>query len=139
MSENPDLELAIARVLQNAPEPLVKEGLTVLDGIFQTEAGNVLVRGGTACENLTRTYDRKPLVIAPQNPVPVPQHCQSIEFRDIVFNYEPKQVVLKRVQLKIPFGQSIAIVGGNGSGKSTVCDLLKKALLFVPSIHGNYT
>jgi len=45
MSENPDLELAIARVLQNAPEPLVKEGLTALDGIFQTEAGNVLVRG----------------------------------------------------------------------------------------------
>ena len=45
MSENPDLELAIAGVLQNAPEPLVKEGLTALDGIFQTEAGNVLVRG----------------------------------------------------------------------------------------------
>ncbi len=89
-----------------------------------SEIINVLVRGGTACENLTRTYDREPLVIAPQNPVPVPQHCQSIEFRDIVFNYEPKQVVLKRVQLKIPFGQSIAIVGGNGSGKSTLMNLL---------------
>ena len=89
-----------------------------------SEIINVLVRGGTACENLTRTYDREPLVVAPQNPVPVPQHCQSIEFRDIVFNYEPKQVVLKRVQLKIPFGQSIAIVGGNGSGKSTLMNLL---------------
>lgn len=40
MSENPDLELAIARVLQNAPEPLVKEGLTARSSILRVLAGN---------------------------------------------------------------------------------------------------
>lgn len=89
-----------------------------------SEIVNVLVRGGTACENLTRTYDREPLVVAPKNSGPIPEHSQSIEFRDVIFRYEPTQTVLKRIQLEVPFGQAIAIVGGNGSGKSTLMNLL---------------
>ena len=38
-----------------------------------SEIVNVLVRGGTACENLTRTYDREPRVVGPKNPVPIPE------------------------------------------------------------------
>lgn len=89
-----------------------------------SEIVNVLVRGGTACTNLVQTYDQEPRVAAPQNPIPIPEHRQSIEFRDIIFRYEPKQPVIKRLQLTVPFGQAIAIVGGNGSGKSTLMNLL---------------
>ncbi|MCH2179227.1 MAG: ABC transporter ATP-binding protein/permease [Mariniblastus sp.] len=91
-----------------------------------SEIVNVLVRGGTACDNLTRTYDAKPNVVAATPPVPVPLHSQSIEFQNVVFHYEPKQPVLKRIQLTIPFGQSVAIVGGNGCGKSTMMNLLAR-------------
>ena len=91
-----------------------------------SEIVNVLVRGGTACDNLTRTYDAKPNVVAATPPAPVPLHSQSIEFQNVVFHYEPKQPVLKSVQLTVPFGQSVAIVGGNGCGKSTLMNLLAR-------------
>ena len=91
-----------------------------------SEIVNVLVRGGTACDNLTRTYDAKPNVVAATPPAPVPLHSQSIEFQNVVFHYESKQPVLKSVQLTVPFGQSVAIVGGNGCGKSTLMNLLAR-------------
>ncbi len=89
-----------------------------------TEVVNVLVRGNTACENLFRTYDVQNRVRTPENPVPVPVHQQSIEFKDVIFAYKPKQPVVRSVSLMIPFGQTLAVVGGNGSGKSTLMNLL---------------
>lgn len=91
-----------------------------------SEIVNVLVRGGTACDNLARTFGPQPMVDAPENPIPVPLHCQSIQFEDIVFSYLPKQPVLKKLNLTVPAGQTIAIVGGNGSGKSTLMNLLAR-------------
>lgn len=91
-----------------------------------SEIVNVLVRGGTACENLYRTYEVEPNVCAPENPLPVPLHSKSIEFRKVTFAYRPRLPVLKRVELSVPFGQTVAIVGGNGSGKSTLMNLLAR-------------
>jgi len=89
-----------------------------------SEIINILVRGGTACETLERTFDVDPLVNRPENPVPVPVHCKSIQIKDISFAYLPKQPVLQRLSLEVPFGQTIAIVGENGCGKSTLMSLL---------------
>ena len=89
-----------------------------------TEVINVIIRGNTACENLFRTYDVENRVRTPDNPVPVPQHTESIHFDDVLFAYKPKQPVVRRVSLEIPYKQTLAIVGGNGSGKSTLMNLL---------------
>lgn len=89
-----------------------------------SEILNALVRGGTACDNLFRTFGPEPLLKAPENPIPVPEHRESIEFDNIVFAYLPRQPVLKNINLMIPHGQTVAIVGGNGSGKSTLMNLL---------------
>ena len=91
-----------------------------------SEIVNVIVRGGTACENLFRTYDVEAKIANPDNPTPVPIHSESIEFRDVVFTYLPRQPVLKNINIKVPFGQTVAIVGGNGSGKSTLMNLLAR-------------
>ena len=91
-----------------------------------SEVVNVLVRGGTACENLYKAYDGEQTVVKPENPTPVPMHSESIEFEDVIFAYLPRQPVLKKVSCKIPFGQTVAIVGGNGSGKSTLMNLLAR-------------
>lgn len=91
-----------------------------------SEIVNVIVRGGTACDNLFRTFGPEPLIGAPVNPTPVPDHQESIEFNDVVFCYVPRQPVLKKINLTIPAGQTIAIVGGNGCGKSTLMNLLAR-------------
>ncbi len=91
-----------------------------------SEIINVIVRGGTACDNLFRTFGPEPLIGPPANPIPVPDHQESIEFKNVVFCYLPKQPVLKKINLTIPAGQTLAIVGGNGCGKSTLMNLLAR-------------
>lgn len=48
----------------------------------------------------------------------------DIEFRDVNFSYTENQSVLTDVNVKIPFGSSLAVVGASGAGKTTLVDLL---------------
>ena len=91
-----------------------------------SEIVNAIVRGGTACDNLFRTFGVAPLVAAPENLLPVPQHCESVEFDNIIFTYLPRQPVIRKLNLHVPYRQTLAIVGGNGSGKSTLMNLLAR-------------
>jgi len=91
-----------------------------------SEIINVLVRGDTACQNLKNTFatNDKPVPVADR--IPVPAHAESIEFRNVSFQYKQGKPVLDEVNLKVPFGQTVAIVGGNGCGKSTLMNLLAR-------------
>ena len=91
-----------------------------------TEIVNVLVRGGTACETLVTVYDVEPRVTAPDKPVAIRQHSQQIEFDNVTFAYQPRQPVIQKLGLTIPYGQTLAIVGENGCGKSTLVNLLAR-------------
>jgi ATP-binding cassette subfamily B (MDR/TAP) protein 6 len=48
----------------------------------------------------------------------------DIEFRDVTFSYDGKKDVLKGISFKVEKGQSVALVGSSGGGKSTVMRLL---------------
>ncbi|MDP1563499.1 MAG: ABC transporter ATP-binding protein, partial [Pirellulaceae bacterium] len=91
-----------------------------------SEIVNVLVRGGQACRLLQTTFDQPPTIAAPQQPRSVVPHHQSLSLRNLRFAYQPNTPVLKGVTLEIPFGQTVAIVGGNGCGKSTLIYLLAR-------------
>ena len=52
-----------------------------------------------------------------------PNAIQNIEFKDVDFEYVPGEPVLKKFNLKINKGETIAIVGPTGGGKSTIISL----------------
>jgi ABC-type multidrug transport system fused ATPase/permease subunit len=50
----------------------------------------------------------------------------SIEFKDVRFSYIPEEEVIKGIDLSVASGQTIAIVGSTGAGKSTIINLLNR-------------
>ncbi|MFG4005200.1 ABC transporter ATP-binding protein [Flavobacterium aquidurense] len=50
----------------------------------------------------------------------------SIEFKDVHFSYIPEEEVIKGIDLSVASGQTIAIVGSTGAGKSTIINLLNR-------------
>lgn len=65
----------------------------------------------------------------PEHPQPITSFEKSIEFRHVSFAYKKEKdlhYVLKDINLVIPKGKTIAIVGQSGSGKSTLVDLIPR-------------
>ncbi len=56
--------------------------------------------------------------------VEAPERFETIEIRDMTFSYIPGTPVLRNVDLKIEAGQTVALVGHTGAGKSTLADLV---------------
>ena len=62
----------------------------------------------------------------PVNPLPLKSFESGIEFRDVSFSYVEGRPVLKHINLVVPKGKTIALVGQSGSGKSTLVDLVPR-------------
>ncbi|MBD2202077.1 ABC transporter ATP-binding protein [Calothrix sp. FACHB-1219] len=66
-----------------------------------------------------------PIAIHPGNmALPVETVRGEVEFKNVTFAYKDRLAVIKHLSLQIPAGQTIAIVGSTGSGKSTLVKLL---------------
>jgi len=50
----------------------------------------------------------------------------NIEFHDVSFSYNDKRNVLTNINIKIPAGRNVALVGPSGGGKSTFCSLIPR-------------
>ena len=68
--------------------------------------------------------DLKPDIVDTDHAMPLPAPIREILFERVAFGYDPAQPVLKGVDLKAETGTITAIVGGTGSGKSTLMSLL---------------
>ncbi|KAJ3357141.1 Multidrug resistance protein 1 [Entophlyctis luteolus] len=73
--------------------------------------------------------DQKPTVVKEETEgIKIPRFSKEIEFRNVKFHYasRPNVPVLKNLNLVIPYGKTVALVGSSGSGKSTVMQLLQR-------------
>ena len=78
------------------------------------------------------SMDRIDFILKADNPIKEPAVPQpmtfekDIELRNVSFSYVEGRQVLKNINLKVPKGKTIALVGQSGSGKSTLVDLIPR-------------
>jgi subfamily B ATP-binding cassette protein MsbA len=76
-------------------------------------------------ERIFKIIDTKPAIKNIKDPVRIDSFEKEIQFREVSFSYE-NAPVLKKINLKIPKGKTIALVGPSGGGKSTLADLIPR-------------
>jgi len=87
---------------------------------------NVLQAAVVASHRIFRTLDLPIAITSPAEPIKSGRASGSIEFENVWFAYKEDDWVLKDVSFKVEPGQSIALVGHTGSGKTTITNLLMR-------------
>lgn len=90
------------------------------------KAGYNIPKGLASMERVDKILKAENNIKEIPNPKPLTGMNDRIEFKDISFSYDGKREVLKHVNLTVPKGKTVALVGQSGSGKSTLVDLLPR-------------
>ena len=94
-----------------------------------SKAGYNIPKGLASMERVDKILMAENDIIDPENPKRIESFEHQIEFRNVSFAYKNGKdlhYVLKDINLVIPKGKTIAIVGQSGSGKSTLVDLIPR-------------
>jgi len=75
-------------------------------------------------ENMFDLFKEDTEVVDDENADELPLGMGRVEFKDVYFHYKPQRQILKGVSFSVEPGQSLALVGQSGSGKSTIIRLL---------------
>ncbi|MGO4433084.1 ABC transporter ATP-binding protein [Paenarthrobacter sp. RAF9] len=79
-----------------------------------------------ALEKVSGLLEEIPTVRPPKNPVPLKSPRGEIDFNEVEFGYNDGSIVVPRLDLHIPAGQTVALVGQTGAGKSTLAKLVAR-------------
>lgn len=91
-----------------------------------SKAGYNIPKGLASMERVDKILKAENKIKESPNPKLLSGLNDKIEFQHITFSYDGKREVLKDVNITIPKGKTIALVGQSGSGKSTLVDLLPR-------------
>jgi ATP-binding cassette subfamily B protein len=73
-----------------------------------------------------QVLDREPRLVSRPGSPPLPEGGGRVELRGVTFGYEPGEPVLRDVDLEVGAGHTLALVGGTGSGKTTLVSLISR-------------
>lgn len=89
-----------------------------------SQLANQLQQVAIATERLFEIFDEKPEVVSPADAIVVPRLNGEVLFDDVRFHYDPGREVIKGFTLKVKPGETIALIGPTGCGKSTILNLI---------------
>ena len=90
---------------------------------------NFRVQLQTAMVSAERVYeiiDTKPSIKDAKDAIELSNIKGNIEFKDVCFEYENGKPILKNINITIPAGKTIALVGASGGGKTTIVNLIPR-------------
>jgi ATP-binding cassette subfamily B protein len=87
---------------------------------------NSFQNASSALEKVSGMLEEKPTVLEPEFPTNLVQPRGSLDFHHVRFGYNSSSIVLPNLDLHIPAGQTIALVGTTGAGKSTLAKLVAR-------------
>ncbi|HET6474607.1 MAG TPA: ABC transporter ATP-binding protein [Thermoleophilia bacterium] len=79
-----------------------------------------------AVQKIYKVLDTDPDMLDAPDAVDLPDVHGSVELKDVTFGYDADKPVLRDIELTIPAGKTVALVGATGAGKSTVIKLLAR-------------
>ena len=105
--------------------------LTILYSVINplkefSKAGYNIPKGLASMERVDKILKAENKIVEIPNPKPLNGLEEQVEFKDISFSYDGKKEVLQHINLTVPKGKTVALVGQSGSGKSTLVDLLPR-------------
>jgi ABC-type multidrug transport system fused ATPase/permease subunit len=86
---------------------------------------NSFQSASAALEKLSGVLEERPSVPEPEHPTPLPDPRGEVTFRSVRFGYRDA-VVLPHLDVSVPAGQTVALVGATGAGKTTIARLLAR-------------
>lgn len=93
---------------------------------------NTLLKGSASAERFLEILDADEVILEKPGAMVLPGFGDKIEFHDVSFGYrhsdapDRSDLVLKHINLVVPKGKTVAIVGPSGAGKTTLVDLLPR-------------
>ncbi|MCA1905380.1 MAG: lipid A export permease/ATP-binding protein MsbA [Desulfarculus sp.] len=87
---------------------------------------NEIQNGLASASRVYAVLDTKPEILDRPDAIELPRLSREIEFRGVGFSYRPGEPVLQDVNLIVPVGQVLALVGSSGGGKTTLVNLLPR-------------
>jgi ATP-binding cassette subfamily B protein len=87
---------------------------------------NTFQSAAAALEKIAGVLAEAPGIEDPPHPVQLDEVKGDIGFRDVNFSYTPGRPVLPELDLQIPAGQTVALVGTTGAGKTTIAKLIAR-------------
>jgi len=93
---------------------------------FMSTVSNWWARCVDAAQRVFEIIDAKADIEEPENPIVLEDFKGEILVKDAWFQYEPAKPILKGMNLHVPAGQTLGLVGKTGAGKSTLANLIAR-------------
>jgi ATP-binding cassette, subfamily B, multidrug efflux pump len=87
---------------------------------------NAIINASAYLERIFEMMDEKPTIMSEPGAYELSQIKGKVEFQNVVFGYEDTGRILDQISFKVHPGESIAIVGPTGSGKTTIVSLISR-------------
>ncbi len=92
-----------------------------------SEKYNMLQSAMASSERIFKILDTEIDIKEPKDPVQLPENIEGkVEFKDVWFAYEDKEWVLKDINFEIKSGETVALVGATGAGKTSIINLISR-------------